>query len=88
MARNHSNKSPAYKLAKAMHDEEVKRGPRWNQLAPYGPDQMKWIEIAEGLLQLDPKVAFANEGSSMQDWRNQNPNPKHGCGHMQGRGAA
>lgn len=25
---------------------------------------------------------------TMQEWRGQNPEPKHGCGHMQGRGAA
>lgn len=27
-------------------------------------------------------------GPTMADWRRNNPNPKHGCGHMQGRGAA
>ena len=26
--------------------------------------------------------------STMADWREANPNPTHGCGHMQGRGAA
>lgn len=26
--------------------------------------------------------------STMADWRRDNPNPTHGCGHMQGRGAA
>jgi len=26
--------------------------------------------------------------STMADWRRDNPEPTHGCGHMQGRGAA
>jgi ribosome modulation factor len=26
--------------------------------------------------------------STMSDWRKDNPDPTHGCGHMQGRGAA
>lgn len=26
--------------------------------------------------------------TTMQEWRDANPDPAHGCGHMQGRGAA
>jgi len=30
----------------------------------------------------------AGSPSTMADWRHSHPNPVHGCGHMQGRGAA
>lgn len=30
----------------------------------------------------------APAGLTMNEWRQQNPTPTHGCGHMQGRGAA
>lgn len=33
-------------------------------------------------------VAGTPSDQTMADWRSQNPNPTHGCGHMQGRGAA
>ncbi len=36
----------------------------------------------------DSRRDGAGTPSTMQEWRAANPNPTHGCGHMQGRGAA
>lgn len=35
-----------------------------------------------------PDLHKLKEVSTLQDWRDANPEPVHGCGHMQGRGAA
>ena len=53
-----------------------------------------WVEhkdTGKRIFESDKEVAHRKAGgtlTTMQDWRDANPEPTHGCGHMQGRGAA
>lgn len=49
------------------------------------------VEVDGRTCAYERKCGYQMDGrevQTMQDWRDSNPNPAHGCGHMQGRGAA
>lgn len=54
---------------------------------PFPPFGQRWAMYNRGY-NIASGWPSGKQPSTLADWREANPEPVHGCGHMQGRGAA